>query len=566
MHIANMGNKMKLCWIASSVIAVALILMVREHLSSDILRRTHIIPIRPRLHLSQVLVRGGPEQKQVIMDSRHNGTTSASKNGSIMASGFVMTSSTLSSYEILPNKKAFNLNDRIQVRITARDTSGRVRHSGGDYFRAKLVSTDLMAASRSEGEIVDFNNGTYLAEFVLRWPGSASVSVMLVHGAGAVSILDRLQREHPSRASYLGVFKRGTVRETTKCNVNHVSSLDNECDFTDREYGIPWFCQRPKNLSCKEWYWHKSDNDNMYNEQTNYLSDGEAEFFKEHKALLPCRFCKFTISTLQKSVKPDKHGRLPWQQAWNGLPKCVPAGVRKFENSSAGYYYRDKWFSNRCRNCDFTQKEAENCLRNKSVLLIGDSTSRILIEYLTSALKGETDKVPNCITHMTRRDLNASVYFKFHGLPTRGTNGGPKKCTSEHVATVLDHLNFVPDVFMLSVTSHFSVHSFDFFRERMRVIRKSVERLHQRHPNVLFLLKSANTREFSKLSHILSNSEWYIYTMDRIVRETFADNPNVGFIDTWDMTAAQLHKDQIHPVKEVTRNVVNMLLSYVCPT
>ncbi|XP_071479184.1 NXPE family member 3-like [Diadema antillarum] len=194
-----------------------------------------------------------------------------------------VTNATLSSYEIIPRNKSFVVGDKIRVVITARDEKGRSRQIGGDFFRAKIVSNEVKASSRTDGEIVDLGNGTYHADFTLRWPGRVQVYVMLVLGGHAAFIMDRMQAEFPSRARYLAKFKKGEVLEVTGCDIDHVANKSNECDFTDKGSVVPWFCEKPRhpNLTCEDWYWHNSDNKLISKLQLTYLRPEEQVFFQE---------------------------------------------------------------------------------------------------------------------------------------------------------------------------------------------------------------------------------------------------------------------------------------------
>ena len=58
------------------------------------------------------------------------------------------------------------LSDR-EIRIQSVDSYGRLRTNGGDYFIARLASTDLNEKERIfiRGSVTDFKNGSYLVEF-----------------------------------------------------------------------------------------------------------------------------------------------------------------------------------------------------------------------------------------------------------------------------------------------------------------------------------------------------------------------------------------------------------------
>ena len=134
-------------------------------------------------------------------------------------------------YHVLNRKDVYYINDKIQVQIEARDTNGYLEHSGGAYFRAKLMSEGIKASSRSDGEIIDYGDGTYLAEFILRWPGRVKVAVILVDSSAGVRILERMRKEFPNRGSYIGHFKNGSNEQSTICNVDHVALIVSSLDL-----------------------------------------------------------------------------------------------------------------------------------------------------------------------------------------------------------------------------------------------------------------------------------------------------------------------------------------------
>ena len=80
--------------------------------------------------------------------------------------------------------------------------------------------------------------------------GSLSYQVTLVHPSEAVTVLHRLTREQPDRIYFGSVFRSGSVSETTTCNVCLRPTQQPLCNYTDLITGEPWFCYKPKKLSC----------------------------------------------------------------------------------------------------------------------------------------------------------------------------------------------------------------------------------------------------------------------------------------------------------------------------
>lgn len=74
--------------------------------------------------------------------------------------------------------------------------------------------------------------------------------VTLVHPSEAVTVLRRLTREQPDRISFQSLFRSGSISETTTCNVCLRPTQQPVCNYTDLRTGEPWFCFKPKKLSC----------------------------------------------------------------------------------------------------------------------------------------------------------------------------------------------------------------------------------------------------------------------------------------------------------------------------
>lgn len=62
-------------------------------------------------------------------------------------------------------------------------------------------------------------------------------------------MLDRLTREQPDRIYFKSLFNSGSLSEVTICNVC-LRPTQPLCNYTDLRTGEPWFCYKPKNLSC----------------------------------------------------------------------------------------------------------------------------------------------------------------------------------------------------------------------------------------------------------------------------------------------------------------------------
>lgn len=76
-----------------------------------------------------------------------------------------------------------------------------------------------------------------------------SYQVTLVHPSEAITVLRSLTSQQPDRIYFQSLFRSGSVSETTTCNVC-LKPTQPLCNYTDLRTGDPWFCFKPKKLSC----------------------------------------------------------------------------------------------------------------------------------------------------------------------------------------------------------------------------------------------------------------------------------------------------------------------------
>ncbi|KAF3848206.1 hypothetical protein F7725_021234 [Dissostichus mawsoni] len=157
----------------------------------------------------------------------------------------------------------WHVGDQLEVSIIISDFKGQPKKSGGDFLFARLHNLTLGAGVA--GKVVDHLNGSYSAVFPLLWEGAAQVEVMLktiyvtlVHPSEAITVLNRLTSEQPDRVFFISLFRSGSRSETTTCNICLRQTKQPICDFTDPRTGDPWFCYKPKNMSCDARIAHSS--------------------------------------------------------------------------------------------------------------------------------------------------------------------------------------------------------------------------------------------------------------------------------------------------------------------
>uniref|UniRef100_A0A8C5TUM2 Neurexophilin and PC-esterase domain family member 3 n=1 Tax=Malurus cyaneus samueli TaxID=2593467 RepID=A0A8C5TUM2_9PASS len=236
-----------------------------------------------------------------------------------------------SDFVIVKPSRFFKVGDQLEVLVRMRDFQGKPKQYGGDYLQARIHSPVLKAGAA--GRIVDCQNGLYKVFFTLLWPGEVKVSVSLVHPSEAVQVLLRLREERPDRVYFKSSFKSGRYSETTECNVCLPGGLP-VCNFTDLHTGEPWFCYKPRKLSCAS--------------RINFS--------------LP------DLISMDRAEDPSA--------------------------SPSGYYYEDQWRSRTHWIHNFNKSdEITECLQGKVIRLFGDSTIRQWFEYLTAFVPGNFFKL-----------------------------------------------------------------------------------------------------------------------------------------------------------------------------
>ncbi|XP_042709319.2 NXPE family member 3 isoform X2 [Chrysemys picta bellii] len=273
-----------------------------------------------------------------------------------------------SNFVIVNSHVRFKVGDQLEVSVHMKDFQGKPKQYGGDYIQARIHSPLLKAGAT--GRVVDDQNGFYKIFFTLLWPGEVRVSVSLVHPSEGIQVLQRLREERPDRVYFKSLFRSGSTSETTVCNVCLPGDLP-VCNFTDLYTGEPWFCYKPRKLSCASRINHAKGG-----YQKGLLTPSESLFFQTDVnikvPILPSGPDSVTVEPLgfTESANLDR----------SQGPAVFPLG----------YYYHDKWRPRTSWIRHFNKTaDISECLQGKVVHFFGDSTIRQWFEYLTTFVPAE---------------------------------------------------------------------------------------------------------------------------------------------------------------------------------
>ncbi|XP_051937546.1 NXPE family member 3-like [Hippocampus zosterae] len=450
-------------------------------------------------------------------------------------------------FTIVPsqNNERWYVGDQLEVLVHLHDFKGRPKRYGGDFLLARLHSPKYRAGVA--GQVVDHENGLYSARFPLLWEGSVQVEIMMVHSSEAVAVLQRLREKRPDRVFFVSLFRLGFLSETTVCNMCLPQDQGQLCNYTDPYSGEPWYCYKPKMLSCDVRINHAKGG-----YLKNIITNKEALLFQsEVNVKVPIHASTTDTITVLPSRKES------------ASQKSDPVKL-----ATSGYYYQDSWMplvGVTMRQFDEASAITQ-CLTKKVVYMYGDSTVRQWFEYLLSVLPEMKEfnlQSPKKVGPLMAVDSTHNILLRYrcHGPPIRFST----VMTSElrYIANELDGLSGGPNtVVALSIWSHFSTFPVEVYIRRLRHIRKAVVRLLDRAPGTMVVIRTANPQALQR-DVSLYNSDWFSLQLDIILRAMFK-GLDVMLVDAWQMCVAHHEPHHLHPPRAIVKNMVDMMLSYVC--
>ncbi|KAK7480114.1 hypothetical protein BaRGS_00028674, partial [Batillaria attramentaria] len=271
---------------------------------------------------------------------------------------------------VVERTRHFRVGDRIQIRVDLYDSAGRRRTAGGDEVRIWLTSPVSVEMTSVAAKVTDMRNGSYLGETTLKWQGLTLVRVSLTYAREFLRILVELRHTVHSMRWITGIFQNGRgATETTVCLPSFpVPGFSSTCNLTSRNADIPWYCGRPTDtrLSCKDW----TETGNFDYTPINMLPYPAFQLVAkvDSPPYLKEIPHKETIQTYRALTR-----QLP-----DALPACWSRPPRETWESPTplGWFHEGSWRPNTCSLPELTRKRARTCMRNTTLLLLGDCNMR----------------------------------------------------------------------------------------------------------------------------------------------------------------------------------------------
>lgn len=447
-------------------------------------------------------------------------------------------------------KDSYQTGEELLVLVHAKDFNNKSKSYGGDFFQAKLFWSKTKASVF--GEVRDLLNGSYSVRFLLPWDGEAQVAVRLIHSSEAVQVLKRHRDTDSDRVYFNGYYEgpgpnKTRLSETVKCNVKWdkngleiMGTGDCCCEYKDPRTGETWRCQRPKSLPCSALMYHSmggytnrlTNNDKMLMTQTNEGINGD-------KSIIKIFHHQNDTNDITEKCRPGLHTPVP-----------------------AGFYLNDVWTSFVCSTRHFTTQTTTECLKDKNIYMMGDSTLRQWFDYFVKVvptLKQMNQHVQYQSGPLLAVDVenNIDLHWRAHGVPLRCLKTAIANL--HYISNEIDDLAGGPHtVIIFNLGPHFTTYPLEFFTQRVLRIRKAVLALLQRAPDTTVIIKTVNTGYKD-----IFGSDWYSLQLDRIMRWAFQD-VGVYILDVWQMTACHYNKEDIHPGPVIIKNEIDILLSFIC--
>ncbi|KAI8496305.1 Neurexophilin [Branchiostoma belcheri] len=425
--------------------------------------------------------------------------------------------------------------------LVARDKEGRPKTYGGDFFRARLVSSAGSPQASSAGNVTDHINGTYTVQFPLYWAGGVTIKIQLVHPSEAVNVLERV-REVPNKRVFHCSFVDAKTKatNTTQCFSSANSSLllqsPQQCDFSKPEVNGTWICEKPDKLPCSAISKCRWDSGKSRAKMLELLSEEEKKLFQK--------------PYLEEELEVDPKEPIHVLKAELPTPQHLPACT--WDKSAAlGHWSGKVWTSSVCNVRVFTQNDIRRCLANRTVYMQGDSTIRQWGQRLVTVVPLNHNKTKGYLARLEgdNSQWNISVRYRFHHFPVQG-GAWCVFFDFRYVVETLDSILGGPNtIIVLSLWAHFTAEPLELLRSRLYAIRASIHRLKRRAPGTRVFVRTGTTREHKggKLEFYLLGSDWLAYQITEVIREMFRADPDVVVLDTWDMSVCQPGKDNVHP-------------------
>ena len=246
------------------------------------------------------------------------------------------------------------------------------------------------------------------------------------------------------------------------------------------------------------------------------------------------------------------------------LPQCQPDQELPI---SLGYWLENHWHSLLCEITDWTEKSRlTSCLRNKKLLLLGDSTTRQWLVGIHDLLGIPIKFVPGATFYLFQKHYaatNISISFSFHPQPLIGPTVAIKDLFYE--VDMLDGLNNTRCNYIVLVSpwAHFAQWTRESYIERTEHLREALIRVRKRCPDVKIVLKGPHPRDHKSFVSFTYSNDFLLKDIGDINRSILR-GIGIWFLPVWDMNLAYPVENTMHMPMTVIHEELKMFFGYIC--
>ncbi|XP_072022022.1 NXPE family member 3-like [Amphiura filiformis] len=339
----------------------------------------------------------------------------------------VVTNPEFSNYRLIKSGKRITKGSFIHVAIEARSESQQLMSSGGDFWFATMSANDPHEASTA-GRVIDHENGTYSVYFYAAWSGTAEINVTLVHPSKAVEFMNDTLWDIGPKVFWSATYKNFTILSHLKNKANKFytscwitrsndTNIKTLCEFPSPNGlgNYTFVCRPPKDRRCRPLDIIAIDASKT-DAATAKSAAGYEDYFQS----------KYFNKRLTKGPKTivikDSNYWIPTsnKEKYNST---LPSS---WSYPSHGYWFNYTWTSLLYEDKQWTNSsDMRECLRNKHLMLLGDSTSRQWAHNIGKLFSlnqmSHRHEFHNFFFEDYYKELNLSVRLRFHPQTITGT-------------------------------------------------------------------------------------------------------------------------------------------------
>ncbi|XP_045172605.2 NXPE family member 3-like [Mercenaria mercenaria] len=452
----------------------------------------------------------------------------------------------------------------IVVNIETFNKKNVKKSRGGDiiFVWANQPSGD----GRVPGKVIDHGNGSYTGMIRVFWKGRTKIYVRLVSTAENTCLRYKALKKYGNIVYTLrqpyglrAIFVDKNVTELTPCNTNNfIYGSSQLCNFTTLNGGMSWFCGHPTRhtFRCTDLNFFSLGPFNSSAESPkDKIQDPGHGMFKE----------PMTVNVRSKSPR-------------NTTESCreQTPSMSWTEPSPTGYYLKRHWEPANCHTALMhTVKSYRSCLRNKTLIMLGDSTVRQYVNFflkdildfdstigkgLTFGPNFETYHGRNTFTNhgitIIYRKQAMPLHFSGDKIPINNILSFPQILDS----ITADNISDSSIIVLLNYHTHFTAFPPEKYRERVRHLVESLKRF--------FITKPSAKVFFKGPSACIANAKWWDPQISllykKILKEEFVDvMDKVTYLNIWEIGVAHNVQD-VHPHGDALKSQIHQFMSFIC--